>query len=84
MKLVIYTSDNCRSCRAAKHYLKTKGVIFEERNVNNDILARKDLEDRYILSVPVLVLPDWSDGIEGFSPSLYQKFLEKHRILTNE
>ena len=35
-KVVIYTADHCPYCHAAKALLKTKGVDFEEIDVEGD------------------------------------------------
>ena len=42
-KVTIFTSSTCPHCHTAKDYLKEKGVEFEERNVQNDPEARKEL-----------------------------------------
>jgi len=81
INLILYTSDNCGACKRAKRYLTSLNINFIEKNISNDKFARKDLEDRYIMSIPVLVKGNWEDGIEGFSPNLYNEFLQKHNVL---
>ena len=33
MSILIYTKNNCQFCDVAKQYLKAKGYVFEELNV---------------------------------------------------
>ena len=42
-KVVVYTTDSCPYCRAAKELLVSKGVLFQEIDVTHDDVARKKL-----------------------------------------
>lgn len=51
--VVVYTSDTCVYCGAAKEYLKEKGVSYEEKNIKEPAY-RKELMALGFMSVPVL------------------------------
>lgn len=72
-KVTIFTSGTCPHCHAAKEYLEEKGVDFEERNVQNDPEARKELIQKGYMGVPVIVVDQ--EEIEGFDKSRLEKLL---------
>ncbi|MDH4108948.1 MAG: glutaredoxin 3 [Gammaproteobacteria bacterium] len=45
-KVVLYGSDFCSYCGAAKMLLKKKGVEFDEINVSRDDALREEMERR--------------------------------------
>jgi glutaredoxin 3 len=42
-EVIIYTTDYCPYCRAAKDFLKSKSVAFKEVDVTHDDAVRKKL-----------------------------------------
>lgn len=44
--------DSLSSLRHARDYLQAQGLDFEEKNVREDMEARKELIDKRILGVP--------------------------------
>lgn len=42
-KVVVYTTGYCPYCRAAKDFLRSKGVAFEEIDVGDDEKLREQL-----------------------------------------
>ncbi len=60
----VYSSDTCPYCVSAKDYLKENGVEFEERNIQKDPEARKELMQMGHMGVPVLVID--GEEIVGF------------------
>ena len=42
-KVVIYTTDYCPYCRAAKDFLASKGVSFQEVDVTDDDATREKI-----------------------------------------
>lgn len=42
-KVVIYTTDYCPYCRAAKDLLRAKGIAFEEQDVTQNEAMREKL-----------------------------------------
>jgi glutaredoxin-like YruB-family protein len=61
--VIVYTSNSCTYCVAAKDYLRDKGVEFEERNVSQPQF-RKELMGLGYMSVPVLKIDE--DVVVGF------------------
>jgi glutaredoxin 3 len=75
-KVIIYTTSWCPFCDATKEYLKSKGIEFEEKNVENDLQAREEMiEKSGQLGVPVIDI----DGkiIIGFSPEEIEEALKE-------
>ncbi len=51
----VYTTNTCPWCDKAKSYLKSKGVEFEELNVQDDMVAREEMiKKSKQMGVPVL------------------------------
>lgn len=42
-RLVVYTTSSCGACRLAKSWMDERGVAYEERRVDSDDGARKEL-----------------------------------------
>jgi len=57
----------------AKEYLTEKGVAYEERNVSNDIEARKELMSKGFMGVPVIYVED--EVIQGFNKAKLDELL---------
>lgn len=72
-KVTVFTSSTCPHCKTAKDYLKEKGVEFEERNVQNDPEARKELIQKGYMGVPVIVVGD--EEIQGFDKARLDELL---------
>lgn len=63
-KVVVFSSNSCPYCVSAKDYLKEKGVEFEEKNIQEDKVARKELMDRGHMGVPVILIDE--EEVVGF------------------
>lgn len=51
----VYSTNTCPWCDKAKSYLKSKGIEFEELNVQEDMVAREELiKKSKQMGVPVL------------------------------
>lgn len=72
-KVTVFTSSTCPHCKTAKDYLKEKGVEFEERNVQNDPEARKELIQKGYMGVPVIVIGE--EEIQGFDKTRLDELL---------
>lgn len=76
MKTVtIFTSPTCPHCKTAKEYLANKGIEYTERDVKADKDARKELMEKGIMGVPVLVIEE--EYIVGFDKNKIDIALEK-------
>jgi glutaredoxin 3 len=56
--LTVYSKKNCPFCDKAKHLLNTKGVAYEEVNIEHDELAREFLRESGHRTVPQLYIGD--------------------------
>ena len=63
-KVVVYSSDTCPYCVAAKEFLTEKNVEFVEKNVTTDTEARNELIEKGYRGVPVIVVGE--EEIVGF------------------
>lgn len=63
-KVSVYTSNTCPYCTMAKDYLKEKNIEFEEKNIQEDKVARDELMKMGHLGVPVIVIDE--EEIVGF------------------
>lgn len=51
----VYTTNACPWCVKAKQYLKSKDMVFEELNVQTDMIAREEMVNKSRqMGVPVL------------------------------
>ncbi len=54
-QVTIYSADWCAFCHAAKDYLKKKGIVFTEKNVEQDIAyAQEAVQKSGQTGIPVL------------------------------
>ena len=72
-KVVIYTSNTWPHCHTAKDYLAENDVVFEERNVQKDPEARKELMAKGIMAVPVIQIEE--ELITGFDKDRVDELL---------
>ncbi len=72
-KVIVYTTNTCPHCVAAKDYLKLNNVEYEEKNVQTDMEARKELMAKGHMGVPVLVIDD--EEVVGFDKARIDQLL---------
>ena len=53
---IIYTKNNCQSCRFTKLHMQNMGVTYEERNVDEDEAYMQEAIDTGYKSMPIVVL----------------------------
>lgn len=62
-RVVVYSTDYCPYCQAAKSLLRAKGVVFTEINVENDDDKRRWLVEKTgMTTVPQIFIDDVSYG----------------------
>jgi len=71
--VTVYTSNTWPHCTTAKQYLSEKGVSYTEKNIQTDPSARKELIQKGIMSVPLIVV-DGQDII-GFDKAKLEELL---------
>lgn len=62
-RVIVYSTEGCAFCMAAKEYLDENKISFEERNIKNKDF-RKELIDLGFMSVPVIKIEE--DIVLGF------------------
>lgn len=73
-KVVVYSSDTCPYCVAAKNFLHENNVEFEEKNVTTCEQARNELISKGYRGVPVIVVGE--EEVVGFDKSRLQTLLD--------
>lgn len=73
-KIVLFTTTACPHCATARDYLESNGLDFEEKNVREDMDARKQLIEKRILGVPTFFIDE--DIIVGFNRRKLEKVLD--------
>ena len=51
--VVVYTQPGCAPCLQVKAFLKDRDVPFTEKNVQDDMMALKELIELGVMSTPV-------------------------------
>jgi len=62
--VVVFSSNTCPYCVAAKQYLEELGVPYTEKNIQTDRAARTELMKMGHMGVPVLVID--GEEVVGF------------------
>jgi len=73
-KVVVYSSDTCPYCVAAKDFLTENNVEFEEKNVTTDTEARNELIEKGYRGVPVIIVGE--EQIVGFDKERLTSLLD--------
>lgn len=73
--ITVFTSNTCPYCTLAKNYLSEKGYSYNEKNVQTDKDARKELMSMGHMGVPVLVID--GEEIVGFDKEKIDALLDK-------
>ena len=71
--VVVYTSNTCPYCNMAKEYLQDKNVEFEEKNIQEDNVARDELMKMGHLGVPVILVGE--EEVVGFDQNKLDELL---------
>ncbi|MGF0040117.1 glutaredoxin family protein [Peptoniphilaceae bacterium SGI.131] len=72
-KVIVYSSNTCPYCVAAKDYLKENNVEFEERNISTSAEARNELIAKGYRGVPVISID--GEDIVGFDQARIAQLL---------
>lgn len=64
--IVIYTTESCDQCQAAKQYLDGLGAQYKERDIYRDPCALEEMLDRTRLRIGLPVIAIGSHTIVGF------------------
>lgn len=67
--MILYTKNNCQSCRFTKLHMVNMGVSFEERNVDENEAYMQEALDTGYKSMPIVVL-NGAVIAAGFQPDV--------------
>lgn len=73
-KVVVFTSETCPYCVAAKDFLKENNVDFEEKNVTHSEEARNELISKGYRGVPVILVGE--EEVVGFDKNRLSALLD--------
>ena len=65
--LRLYGTASCPQCQGAKKYLEQKQVLFEYVDVFESPEGMKELENRGLTTLPVVMLNDGTSYVTGFN-----------------
>lgn len=65
--LRLYGAASCPQCQGAKKYLEQKQVPFEYVDVFENPEGMKELENRGLTTLPVVMLNDGTSYVTGFN-----------------
>ncbi|HZK52986.1 MAG TPA: glutaredoxin family protein [Desulfosporosinus sp.] len=77
-EVIMFTAQNCSSCKKAKNFLFQNRIQFEQKDINVDAEARAELERRNIRGVPTFLIG--KDFVTGFNPTKILKLID-HRVI---
>ena len=75
VRITLYSTRNCRYCRQAKEYLQSKGLRFQEFDVQHNIRAQRTLSQMGARSVPVIIIGD--ARVDGFNRKRLDSLLKQ-------
>ena len=76
IRITLYSTRNCPYCRQARQYLQSKGVRFQELDIQRNIRAQKTLAALGARAVPVIMVGD--ARVDGFDRKRLDKLLERY------
>ena len=71
--VIIYSSNGWAYCVAAKEYLQEKGIPYTEKNIQQDLAARRELMKMGHMGVPVLIID--GEEVVGFDKNRIDQLL---------
>ncbi len=77
-RILLFTQSGCLNCEVMKIFLEARQIVFEERDMNADPAARRELLETYHShTAPTLVIltSGGAEVIEGFDPDRLDQFL---------
>lgn len=65
-EFTLYTKNHCPQCMGTKRFLKTKGIEYDEININENPDVVKELKTKGFLRLPILMSDKLETPIVGF------------------
>ena len=68
IKTTVYSGDSCQACAAVFEYFIARNIVFEEKNIEDNLELQKELEDMTgELRVPTTIIGDAK--LSGYNPA---------------
>ena len=78
MEVIVYSSNGCGFCIKQKEFLTEKGIVFEERDVNNSDQFYQEFKDLGGAGVPLTIVKEAGEivsTVTGFNREELSKVL---------
>ncbi len=76
-KIVLYSLSWCPHCKQAKEYFAKRNIPYENRDVEQDEVARDTLLNKYQSNtVPLIVIGNDEVVLREFSPEMFEQALK--------
>jgi glutaredoxin len=75
--LRLYGTASCPQCQGAKKYLEQKQVPFEYIDVFESTEGMKELENRGLTTLPVVMLNDGTSYVTGFNAKAINNLIKE-------
>ncbi len=72
-KVIIYSSNTCKYCHLAKEFFEENNIEYIEKNVSEDVVAKKELIKKGYMGVPVIIIDE--EEIQGFDKERLEELL---------
>lgn len=73
-EVIIYTTPTCPHCRNAKEYLRSRGIMFTEKDVSADRGSASELAAANIMGVPAFKIN--GEFITGFDRDRIEEMIK--------
>lgn len=78
-RVILYSQPGCPPCFAAKHFLSSRNIEFEYKDVQADPQALRELMDLNSRSTPTIVVG--KEVMIGFDPEKLEALLADQSLL---
>jgi glutaredoxin-like YruB-family protein len=73
-EVILFSQPQCPPCEFAKNFFKEHGIPFEEKNIAQNVAARKELTTKYqSFSTPTFIIG--SEVVIGFDQARIEELL---------
>lgn len=80
-KIIIYSNLTCCYCQEAKEFFRSKNIPFEERNISENPIYKKELLKLMSLVLPTIIIDN--KVIRGFNKKKIEKELDSNDNTTS-
>lgn len=67
MEIIVYTSNSCGFCIKQKEFLTEKGIVFEERDIDNNVQYYQELKELGASGIPFTIVKEAGEIVSTVS-----------------